>query len=271
VDICYPETTDWSCRFTADELTTALEDPVMAAKIRKSEAFAWSLLAALTAYRIGTCPVTVRPCAARCAPQGSYNVAPASGRLGGVLAPLTIGLPYISGGVWYNSCGCRPQSCSCTSMSEIILPGPVGSIVEVRLDGATLDRSLYVVYNGGRLARTDGETWPICQDMTLSDADGFSVKYYRGSRPNVMTNAAAGALANEFLLSCMGEDCRLPGNVTSVTTPGATYNFDDAQAQDGFGIPEVQAVIRIYNPYGLKAEPIVASPDMYETATRTWH
>lgn len=263
MDICYPPTTDWSCRFSPEELLEARADDRLGPMIERSEAFGWSLLAALTAYRIGTCPITVRPCAARCLPSGSST---------GLLRPMTIGLagPYISGGVWYNGCGCRSGDCGCETLSQVILPGPVGSIVEVRLDGATLDRSAYKVFNGDRLVRTDGEAWPGCQDMAADDADGFSVTYFRGARPNVMTNAAAGVLANEFLLSCEGGECRLPGNVVSASSGGATYSFEDTDASAGFGIPEVQAVVRIYNPYGLKSEPIVASPDMYETATPTW-
>lgn len=268
--MCVPDTTDWSCKFSAEELAAMREDPAQAALLDRSEAFAWNLLASLTAYRIGVCPITVRPCALGCEPPGGLNVAPVGGGRWAGLPTMTIGrmAPFISGGLWYNACGCRRGDCSCTELSEVILPGPVGSIVSVSVDGVVLDRTAYRVDNGGRLVRLDGEKWPVCQDMT---GDGFQVRYYRGARPNIMTNAAAGALAAEFYAACQGGACRLPGNVTSMTTQGSSYEFETVDYPDGkTGIPEVDAVIRIYNPYALKMGPIVGSPDAYSTRTPSW-
>lgn len=271
MDICVPEV-DWSCKWTLEDLAQAREDEKVAHQIDRAEAFAWSTLAALTAYRIGTCPITVRPCAARCVPAGGYLAAPVRGGGYAGLPVTQIGRlsPYISGGVWYNACGCRTAGdCGCTTLSEVILPGPVGSIVSVSIDGATLDRSAYRVDNGDRLVRLDGEAWPGCQDM--ADSDGFQVTYYRGAAPNIMTRAAAGALAVEFLAACNGESCRLPWNITSMARNGESYEMGDGDIDSiADGIPEVAAVVRIYNPYGLKSQPFVASPDMYGTRASTW-
>jgi len=244
----------------------------MGPKIEVAEAFAWSLLAAWTLYRIGTCPITVRPCAERCMPVGrTYRTAIARG--GNVGAAPQIGMlnPYVSGGQWYNACGCRPGGCECDTLSAVELPGPVGGIVEVRVDGVVLAPSAYKVMNGNRLVRTDGEEWPVCQDMALADDAGFSVTYYRGARPNMLTNVAAGVLANEYLLACANSnDCRLPLYVTSMTRSGESYDLDPQALADAIpAIPEVQAVVRIYNPAGLKTPVIVASPDVYRTPTRT--
>lgn len=272
-DICHPPA-DWSCRWTEDELDAQLDDDVMGPKIERAEAFAWSLLAALTNYRIGTCPVTIRPCVERCAPPGNtYRVASVRG---GRTAPLPTGVigrptPYISGGIWYNACGCRPGGCECTALSEVRLPSPVGSIVEVRVDGEVLPRSAYRVYNGSRLIRVDGEDWPGCQDLSTPEGEGFTVTYYRGQAPNIMTRYAAGVLANEFLLACDGDDsCRLPHNLRSMTRSGEAYEFDETDFSEGTtGIPEVEALIRIYNPHKLKSPVFVASPDDYLPAVRS--
>lgn len=269
-DICYPAGTDWSCKWTAEQLAEQLEDPVRAAQIERAEAFAWSLLASLTIYRIGVCPITVRPCAARCTPGGSFMTAVVRSG-GGGLPVYRIGSfsPYISGGRWYNGCPCTSQdACSCTALSEVILPGTVGSIESIRIDGEVLPSSAYRVDNGNRLVRTDGQQWPVCQDMS-SDVDPFEVTYYRGARPNTLTRAAAGALAAEFLASCDGDECRLPGRVTSASRAGESYEFEPTDYPEGkTGIPEVDAVIRIYNPYGLKSEPIVMTPESLKAATR---
>lgn len=271
-DICYPPSTDWSCKWTAEQLAEQRADAIMGPKIALAEAFAWSMLAAWTLYRIGTCPITVRPCAERCMPASrTYRTAVARGGYVGAAPQIGMLNPYISGGQWFNACGCRPGGCACDALSAVELPGPVGGIVEVRVDGVALEPSAYKVMNGNRLVRTDGEDWPICQDMALSDDDGFSVTYYRGARPNMLTNAAAGVLANEYLLACdQSDQCRLPLYVTSMMRSGESYDFDPQLTADAIPlIPEVQAVVRIYNPAGLKSPVIVASPDMYRTPMRT--
>lgn len=267
-EVCVPTGTDWSCAYDAGTLEEMREDPETAAKLDRAEAFAWSTLAALTAHRIGVCPVTVRPCAARCLSEPRYLTSVVRNASSWLAAPR-IGGPFISGGNWYNACGCGSQKdCGCSSLSEVVLPGPVGSIVSVTIDGITIDRSAYRVDNGNLLVRLDGEQWPTCQDMA---GDGFQVTYYRGMAPNIMTRAAAGALAAEFYAACKGEECRLPWNIQSIARTGESYDFGEGGI-DGVvsGIPEVAAVIRIYNPYGLKAQPIIASPDMYSTRTPTW-
>jgi hypothetical protein len=265
--ICYPSTTDWSCAFDQAELQALRDVPASAHNLAVSEAFAWYLLASLTGYRIGVCPVTVRPCASRCAPSGTWLVAPVSrastAALGGRIGLLN---PFISGGVWYNACGCRDQ-CECTNLPAVDLPGPVGKIESVMLEGVELDPTAYRVEDGSRLVRTDGEPWPACNDGT------FEVTYYRGAAPNIMIERAAGILAHEFYLSCEGGACRLPSNVVRASRGGESYEFQPTDFPDGqTDIPEVNAVIRIYNPNGLKMPVTMASPETVGTGGRmtTW-
>ena len=186
---------------------------------------------------------------------------------GYALPEATIGRlnPYISGGLWYNACGCGPHSaCECDNLSTVMLPGPVGAITNVSIAGVTLPREAYRVDNGGILVRLDGESWPACNDGT------FTVTYYRGAAPNIMTRAAAGALAYEFYKGCKGEECRLPNNVISSTGNGLSYDMEALDVTEGASIPEVMAVVRIYNPHNLKSAPAVASPDAYMTRMTTW-
>lgn len=274
MSICHPGNADWSCAFTDQELDELRADVSQEALLNKAEALAWYTLASLTAYQIGVCPTTVRPCAARCAPPGSWVSAPVGGSSAAALGPaVAIGRfsPYISGGQWFNACGCQPQDCSCSSLSEVILPGPVGSIQSVRVDGEELGRGAYRVDNGNRLVRTDGGVWPGCQDMTAPDEEGFSITYYRGAAPNLLTRAAAGRLAVEFYRACSGDACQLPGNVTRIARGGESYEFEPLDFPEGkTGLHEVDAVIRIYNPYGLRARPTVVSPDVSSARVPTW-
>jgi hypothetical protein len=266
--ICYPPGTDWSCAFNNTQMIQLRADPTSGALIKRSEALAWLTLARLTGYQIGVCPITVRPCAVGCLPMGSYRQAPVGSGMSAALPSVAIGMfmPHIDVmGQWTNSCGCGSgDSCSCTALSEVILPGPVGLIEKVMVDGAEIANTRYRVDNGNRLVATDPTlTWPVCQDMMLDAAAGFSVTYYQGAAPNELTKYAAGVLANEFYKACSGGKCRLPAGVTSVARDGVTYEIQTGMFSGGFtGIREVDAVIGIYNPNGLKTPPTVTSPEL---------
>jgi hypothetical protein len=277
MSICYPEETDWSCAFTEAELGEMWSDPDVAKVMQRSEALAWTTLAGLTAYQIGVCPTVIRPCRAGCEAPGIYMVSTVRGSGHQSSLPLvSIGsfTPHVNtAGVWVNSCGCgSSDDCSCTALCEAILPGPVGSIEEVRVDGVTLPATAYRVDNGDRLVRTDGECWPECQDFSTSDPNvGFWVTYYRGAAPNELTRYAAGVLAAEFYKACSGKACRLPSGVTNVSRQGVSYSIVAGSFPGGFtGIHEVDAVIRIFNPHGLTMPSRVISPDRRPARQTTW-
>lgn len=268
--ICYPSTTDWACALTPEEI--AQLDPV--AKER-AEALAWQTLFRLTGGNIAICPTIVRPCAARCQPQTWYT-APVTGAS---QSPWPAGSgtfqPNINAqGQWVNTCGCvSPDSCSCVSVQEVILPGVVGDIVRVRLNGANLDPTAYRVDGGNRLVRQDGESWPVCQDMNLpaTDDDAFVVEFYNGTAPDSSLNFAAGTLALEFYKACQGQTCQLPSGVTSIVRQGISMEIANGLFVNGYtGIKTVDAIISIYNPYGHKSRPSVLSPDVPRGRIQTW-
>lgn len=271
MDICYPSDTDWSCMYDEETLTTMRSDPKILAKMKLAEAQAWYTLAALTAYRIGVCPTLVRPCAASCAPTGTWMAAPVSGGENVSALPLrTIGAlnitPYITGGEWVNGCGCVPTSCGCGRLSEVILPGPIGDIEYVKIGAETINPTRYRVDEGNRLVSTDPTlVWPTRQDLAAAPGqpDTFIVSYYRGMAPNAFTRAAAGALAVEFYKLCMADkSCRFPRRVKEVTRGSTTYQVDVSLFADGLTrIPEADFVIRLLNPNLLKQQPRVISPE----------
>lgn len=277
--ICTPPGTDWSCAYTEEQLEEMRADPVVEAQMKRSEALAWMTLAALTADQIGTCPITVRPCKAGCnIGGGTWMTAPvdASGRFAGVLAGrMTPFAPFVNGqGSWVNSCGCGISDCSCTALCEAILPGPVGDVLEVWLHGAVLDPSAYRIDNGDRLVRTDGDCWPLCQDMTQNahGDDAFSVTYYRGVAPDVVTLWAAGELAVEYFKACRNDkSCRLPAGVRSVTRQGVSFEIQTDLFTDGrTGIREVDALVARLNPFRLRMAPVIATPQSRRPRMTTW-
>ena len=268
MDICYPPGTDWGCALSQQEIDSL--DPDV--KVR-SEALAWSTLSALLGYRLSLCPVVLRPCAAGCSPTTWQEAPVVAGSQVGIPRSGVFG-PYISGGHWYNSCGCESRTfCSCSSICEIVLPVPVGGIASISIDGVVLDPSTYRVDNANRLVRMGGECWPACQDMeAASDAVGsFTVSFYPHLAPNALLRYAAGILANEFYRACTGGQCRLPQGVTSISRSGVVMEIPSGLFPNGgTGIREVDAIIRIYNPFGLKTPPRVMSPDSGVARVQTW-
>jgi hypothetical protein len=271
--ICYPPGADWSCAYSTEELDEIWADPDSHRVADRANALAWSTLSALLGYRLSLCPVQVRPCSAGCAP-GTWDEAQvqsgnfAGAPTGGVFAP------YVSGGQWFNGCGCRSaESCSCVAIRQIVMPSPVGAITEVWLNGAILDPSAYRVDNGDKLVRQDGGAWPACQDMNLPSThdEAFVISYYPNLAANDLLRYAAGVLAVEYFKACSGKSCRLPNGVTSITRNGISMEIPSGLYPNGAtGLREVDPIIRIYNPSGLKSPPRVMSPDSGRARVQTW-
>lgn len=220
-------------------------------------ALASETLRRLTGYRVGGCPVTVRPCKKGCAdgfaPYGAYQVG------AGAFTPHLDG-----NGAWVNSCGCVTD-CGCTALCEIKLPAPVGRIDEIKVDGVVLNVQDYRVFNGNLLVWTGtGECpWPTCQNLALPDTEvgTFSVTYLNAYPVDLLGAYAAGLLAFEFAKACSGAKCKLPSGVTSIVRQGITMQVATGLFPDGLtGIREVDAFIAIWNPNNLSRPASVWVP-----------
>jgi len=222
-------------------------------------ALASATLYRLTGYRVGGCPITVRPCKAGCA--------------GTVPSYFSYGAnawmnPHIGlSGSWINSCGCTTD-CSCTVLCELELPAPVAEVTQITLDGEVVDPANYRV-DGNRVVWTGTEEcpWPTCQDMTANcgDTGSFCVTYLNSYAVDGLGAYAAGILAMEFARACSGGKCRLPSTVTSLSRQGVTFELSVGSFPGGFtGIREVDAFIAMWNPGNLRQQTTVWSPDLRE-------
>lgn len=228
-----------------------------------AEALAGTTMHQLSGYRVGGCPITVRPCAARCAPPAYFTA-----RTPGALSPS-----INANGAWVNACGCPPRGCSCSTLAEVRLEAPVGWVEEVRVDGAVLPETAYRVDDDHLLVRTDGQAWPVCQDMEAPiTAEGtFAVRYLNALRVSHQGAVAAGALANEFAAACTGGDCQLPKSVTQVVRQGITLTLETGVFPDRrTGIQSVDAYLDVVNPHKLVSAPVVMSPDYRPARRTTW-
>jgi hypothetical protein len=214
---------------------------------------------AATGRRYGLCERTVRPCGRQCTQcaQGWYW---ADGFF----------IPYIFNGEWRN-CWCGTGSlgcCTCAPECQVWLPGPVASIpvTGVSVDGVVIDSDSWRVDDGHWLVRTDGDCWPDCQNFSIDNGgeNTFQVTYFKGLAVPSILERAAGQLACEWIKSCQGLPCKLPQRVQSIVRQGVTISMVDVDTVLGkgwTGITEVDQVIAMFNPYGLKSKMKIASPD----------
>ena len=261
-DLCWP--VDTSCCSGWDDYPSNVKD--------RAIALATSTLRSLSGYRVGGCPITVRPCRKACAepwlPTG-YTGEPGLGYPSG---------PVNNGGNWINMmCGCGQQGCACSSVCEVKLPGPVGAVESVQIGTQILPTPWYRVDDGNKLVWQGPpdveDCWPLCQDMSaaVGSPDTFAVTYLNALPVDALGAYAAGVLACEFAKACSGSKCRLPTGVTGVARQGVTMTIPATGFPEGrTGIIEVDSWLRIVNPNAVLAPSQVWSPDIGAPRTTTW-
>lgn len=128
------------------------------------------------------------------------------------------------------SCGtCGAPHCSCGVRSTVDLgrSWPVVGVWDVVVEGVTLPTTAYQLRDHRFVDRIDGESWPVCSDVT--DPDAFTMSYAYGRRPPRVLRDACAVFAAEMAKSCVGVACELPSRVTSITREGVSYTILDSQ------------------------------------------
>jgi hypothetical protein len=213
----------------------------------------------LSGQRFGLCEVTLRPCRNDCA-EGYGTFDQWWPGVGGSFRSGGGPRPWWFNGVWANVCGGCGGSCSCTLLDEALLPAPTREVVEVRLDGIVMDPSLYRVDENRKLVRTDGQLWPMCQDMALDDSQPgtWSVTITVGEDVPALARRAVGELAAEFAKDCAGEECQVPYDVTSLNRQGISLSFGNPNVEKIdplirlLGLRMVRLFLATYNPGNLR-------------------
>lgn len=220
------------------------------------------ILYALSGRQFGLCESTIRPCRRTCSGSGD--------------GPRWT--PVLSGGQWYNvSCGnCPMDSCSCTNVCEVQLPGVVHDIVNIMLDGVEVPAEEYRVDNRKRLVRLGGECWPTCQDMNLESTEvgTWEVTYTHGKPLPESGKQALAVFAGELYLGCRGDDCcALPSRVTTVSREGVSFAMLDPMAfldMGKTGLYMVDLWLKAVNPNARSRGAAILSPDMPQQRKTTW-
>lgn len=166
------------------------------------------------------------------------------------------------------------MGCSCTSLSEVALPGPVYAISEVRVDGVILTPDVdYRLDNNRLLVRLGGE-WPRCNDLNLANTEvgTWSVTAVQGVPVPAMGRAALGELAIEFMKMLLCDDaCMLPKPVQSLSRQGVNITFLDPNevfASGRIGLYMSDLFIQTYNPHSRKQRAKVYDIDALSNRRR---
>jgi len=246
---------DWPVTWTCE--TSTLNPAVTGLAVSMATEFLW----AATGMRFGVCQVTLRPCRRECQTSGFYD------DFGPPWASTHYPQPALVGGLWFNlTCGSCAGDCWCTPVSEVRLPAPVNTIVEVKIDGTPLVSGAYRVDNNRLLVRTDGGEWPHCNDLNLDDTEPgtWSVTATYGEALPEGASLAVGQLACEIARAAAGGDCKLPAGVQQLVRQGVTISYPDVGElfrQGRTGLYLVDMFIATWNPYGLKQRSRVYNVD----------
>ena len=204
------------------------ESPIFIASV----AAASSIMRRLSAYTIGQCEAQIRPLS---------------------LCPE-----------------CR--SWCCGGSDSLYLMGPQGmpvwDVIRVRLGAVEYEEDSWRFDRDSRmLYRVPPETWPK-RDEKWSEAgegEAFVVDAKVGTPPDAWAMDVAARLVKELYLSCVGSKCRLPSNVTTVTSQGITVRLRDDEVNTF--IPELSAWKHSVNPYDARLPGMVFSPEVSGSRT----
>lgn len=238
----------WICDVSAESPTATGRAAMMATEV----------LWALSGRRFGTCEVTLRPCRRECYDTPWWS---------------TFGPPWSSTSYvgfaeypWFQmSCGGCQGSCSCAEVSEVILPNPVSSVTQVKIDGVPVT-GIYRMDNNRLLVRTDGQRWPRCNDLSKNDSQPgtWSVTALYGEEVPTSGQLAVGELACEIIKATNGLDCRLPPGVKELARQGVTISipdFGDLIKDGRTGLYLVDMFLFSVNPSQLATRSRTYSPD----------
>lgn len=244
----------WPVRWTCD---VSCESPTITGEAVE---VATEVIWALSGRQFGLCTVTLRPCRRECTdfpwPSGGYSEWAGSSWIS----------PQLIGGAWFNVvCGRCTRGCSCSSISEVLLPAPVHDVVQVKVDGVVVSGGEYRLDDNRVLVRL-GDEWPTCNDLNLADTEPntWSVTARYGVEVPEGGAWAVGELACELIRARNGEDCRLPRNVTQLVRAGVTLQFPplhELMAEGYTGLYLVDQFVATWNPAGLRRRSGVYSVD----------
>ena len=157
----------------------------------------------------------------------------------------------------------------CCGVDELPLVTPIVSVNLITIDGEVLPSGDYKIIDGSKLVRTDGGSWPGCQDVGLdsSEAGTFAVNYTFGRRIPVFAKMAAVELACSLSkgVTPTGRQV-LPPNTTYATHQGVQMGYATragAVKDYAINLPFVAQFLALYGQAGM-GTGMAYAPEMYD-------
>lgn len=213
----------------------------------RSLVLATAALQMLTNNRVGTPPITIRPC-----PEDrlcAHDWEPYR-----MFSDENV---VLNGGRWLNPCGCRTARW-CAPLNEIDIPGPVGFIDRLKVDGAEVDITTpeWRLDNGHLLVwqGTGPSPIPRTQDLNKPDTEvgTWSLTYSNSYPVSAAGRIAVAWLALEFTAAFKPTGkCALPRGVTNVVRSGVSFTIEAGMFPNGLtGIDAADSYILSWTPPG---------------------
>ena len=158
-------------------------------------------------------------------------------------------------------CGCmvdHPCHCGPYYAIELAADYPILGVTSVTINGVALDPSRYRLDEDARVVRTDGERWPTCNNLGITEGVGYSeelvIEYTTGRAVPVELQLACAELVCELKKACNGDpNCKLPSHVRNVTRRGVEIEVYDAVqllAQGLTGNPLIDHALTVHGRCG---------------------
>lgn len=126
-------------------------------------------------------------------------------------------------------CRHRRPRCSCGVWNAARLGhAPIVAVHSVLVDGVAVPPSSYRVDEWEWLVRTDGEAWPICNDLSVASTEDhtFEATWSYGAEVPPGGNASARLLACRLAGDLTPGDCGIPDGSSTISTEGVTLQLD---------------------------------------------
>lgn len=168
-------------------------------------------------------------------------------------------------------CGCYSAwTCNCTPLRGFTLPGPVAMDsggdwdINVTIDGQPFTD--WALVDGNFLVRTDGLSWPSCQDVGLAaNAVGaFAVEVTYGEPVSIIARNAVAEIVCLFLKRNPNNQRGLPAQTRQVSAQGVTITMEALESEikhRSFMMPWTIRFMTVHAPQGRSA-PYIYSPEL---------
>jgi hypothetical protein len=172
-----------------------------------------------------------------------------------------------------SGCSCLSTTawnCRCSDLEGFTLPSPIA----LNSDGdpditVTIDGDVFVdwvLVDGNFLMRSDGRSWPSCQDVTIpaGEVGSFEVTVNYGDPPSLIARNAVTEIACLFLRRNPNSQRNLPANTRTASSQGVTITMETLEkeiANRAFMLPWTIRFLTIHAPQG-RNTPYVYSPEL---------